>query len=111
MGVNRIASICLAGALSLGITGLGSAAFGADMPVLKAPPASPWVFDVHGFVDFTVANSRVTGGGMLLYPTSSTIVQPSMGVSLDIYKNSSGFINSFSAFVGISRVPSSLPLF
>src|SRR5882757_3734593 len=71
MGVNHIAAVCLAGALSLGTTGLGSGAFAADMPVLKAPPPSPWVLDIHGSVDFDVANSRVTGGGLLLYPTSS----------------------------------------
>jgi len=68
---------------------------------VKAPPPSPWVLDVHGFVDVSFGNTRVTGGGMLLYPTSSALVQPSIGVSLDIYKDKSGFINSFSVFAGI----------
>ena len=46
------------------VLALGSAttAGAADMP-LKAPPqpASPFVLDVHGGVDFTVANTRITG--------------------------------------------------
>src|SRR5262245_10642738 len=99
MGVNRFGFAFLASAIAFGV--MGTVAKAADIPVVKAPPPSPWVLDVHGFVDFDTANSRVTGGGLLLYPTSSTLVHATIGVSLDIYKNTSGFINSFSVFGGV----------
>ena len=70
------------------------------MPVKAPPPASPFVLDVHGFFDMTFASTRVTGGGLYLYP-NGTLVQPAVGLSLDVYKNSSGFINSFSVYGGI----------
>src|SRR5262245_13615617 len=84
MGINRFGFAFLASAITVGAWGYGTCADEAEM-IVKAPPPSPWVLDVHGFVDFSFGNSRVTGGGMLLYPTSSFLVQPSVGVSLDIY--------------------------
>jgi hypothetical protein len=90
-------------AAATGMICLASAASAADLMPVKAPPPapSPWVFDVHGDVDFNFANTRVTGGGLLLYPTNSFLVQPSISLDLDIYKNKSGFINSFSVFGGV----------
>jgi hypothetical protein len=86
----------------LGLAVIASGASAADMtPYYKAPPPTPWVFDVHGAVDFTLANTRVTGNGLLLYPTGSTLFQQTIGIQLDIYKDKSGFINSFSIFGGI----------
>jgi hypothetical protein len=73
------------------------------MPVKALPaPMTPWVFDVHGFADVTVATNRITGAGLLLYPVPErgVLVQPSLGLALDIYKDPKGFINSFSVFGG-----------
>jgi hypothetical protein len=102
MFANRFASaLVLAAALSLG--GLGSAASAADLKLkAKAPPPTPWVLDVHGGADFTFANTRVTSSsGLLLYPTSSVIFQQTTWLQLDIYKDKSTFINSFSIFGGV----------
>src|ERR1700688_24597 len=104
MFANRFASaLVAAAALSLG--GLGGTACAADMMPLKvkakAPPPTPWVLDVHGGADFTFANTRVTGSGLLLYPTSSVIFQQTTWLQLDIYKDKSSFINSFSIFGGL----------
>jgi len=65
------------------------------------PKATPWVLDVHGYADLTYATNRVTGGGMLLYPSSSSLWQIDTGLRLDIYKNPIGLINSFSVFGGV----------
>jgi hypothetical protein len=93
-------ALSIGAALGLGLS--GSIASAADMPV-KAPPlpATPFVLDVHGYVDVTFANTRVTGGGLLLYPTGSLLTQVTTGISLDLYKNSSGFINSVSVYGGV----------
>ncbi len=99
---NRYAHALAVGAV-LGFGGLlfGSPVSAADLPVkAPPPPSSPWVLDVHGFFDFNVANTRVTGGGLLLYNTDSLLIQPSVGLALDIYKDPKGFINSFSVFAG-----------
>ncbi len=100
MSVRKItAALGLSAVLGLG----GSVAVSAaDLPVkYKAPPPTPWVLDVHGGMDFTFANTRVTGSGLLLYPTNSAIFQQTTWLQLDIYKNKSTFINSFSVFGGI----------
>lgn len=99
MKVMRWASACVAGAW-LSIAGI-QAASAADLAVKAVPKATPWVFDVHGFFDLNFATSRVTGSGLLLYPTSSALMQPSAGLSLDIYKDTTGFINSFTIYGGI----------
>ena len=91
-------------AVSLAGLACSTAAFAADMPV-KAPvpvigPSVP--LDVHGNLDITVATSRVTGGGLLLYPTSGTaLTQINGGLSFDIFKNPAGFINSVSVHGGV----------
>jgi hypothetical protein len=101
MSIRRLGSTLVAGAVALGVSCLGSAAFAADMPVkAPPPPASPFVLDVHGFFDLTVASTRVTGSGLYLYPRAA-LVQPSLGLALDIYKDPKGFINSFSVFAGV----------
>ena len=102
MSIRRSGSALVAGAVALGVSCLGSAAWAADMPVKAPPPppASPFVLDVHGFFDVTVANTRVTGSGLYLYPRAA-VVQPSLGLALDIYKDPGGFINSFSVFAGV----------
>ena len=101
MRVNLITGALVAVVLNMGVTSFGSSALAADLPVKAPPPPTPWVLDVHGFVDFNFANTRVTGGGLLLYPTNSALFQQTVGIQLDVYKNSSGFINSFSVFGGL----------
>jgi hypothetical protein len=103
MSTRKFVSVTIAGAaLALSIIGDTSLASAADL-TFKAPPPppSPWVFDFHGDFDFNVQNTRVTGGGLLLYPTGSFLVQPSISLDLDIYKNKSAFINTFSVFGGV----------
>ena len=85
----------------LSIAGMSTAVAADLMPAKAVPKATPWVLDVHGFFDLNFATSRVTGSGLLLYPTSSALLQPSAGLSLDVYKDPSGFINSFTLFGGI----------
>jgi len=101
MSLIRAASALLVGAaISLGV--VGSSAAADLLPVkAKAPPATPWVLDVHGGFDLNYQSSRVTGSGLLLYPTSSSLLQPSAGLRLDIYKDPTGFINSFSVYGGV----------
>jgi len=90
------------GALLGAVMGVGMAAgaSAADMPV-KAPPvpalAAP--LDVHGFFDYTLASTRVTGGGMLLYG-KGPLSQVSTGLSLDLYKGP-GPINGVSVYGGL----------
>ncbi len=65
------------------------------------PVASSFPLDVHGFADYTIAGNRVTGGGLLLYPTRGSLSQVSGGLSLDLYKDPAGFINSVSVYGGV----------
>ena len=103
MSVIRATRALLVGAvLSLGGIACLSVATAADMPVkAPVPAATPWVFDVHGGFDLNFQNTRVTGSGLLLYPTGSSLMQPSLGIKLDVYKDPMGFINSFSVYGGI----------
>src|SRR3978361_716577 len=94
-----LSSFILSGVVACGTLGALSPASAADMAV-KAPSLSPWVLDVHGSADFTITNTRVTGGGLLLYD-HGLIYQNSVGLSLDIYKNPNGFINAVSVFGGV----------
>lgn len=91
-----------AAAVAILVAGLGSSvAFAADMPVkaVKAPAVEP--LDVHGYVDLTIANTRVSNGGSVFYPYRGMLTQIETGVSLDLYKNPTGFINKVSVFGGI----------
>jgi hypothetical protein len=101
MSIIRSATAVLGGAaLSLGLAGVSSVASAADLPVKAVPVASPWVLDVHGYADVTFANTRVTNGGLYLY-SRGYLTQVDTGLALDIYKNPTGFINSFSVFGGV----------
>jgi hypothetical protein len=90
-------------ALSLGVAGLSSVASAADLPVKAKVPivGASMPLDVHGFADYTIASGRVTPGGLRIYPNRGSLSQFEVGLSLDIYKNPTGFVNSFSVFGGI----------
>lgn len=93
--------LTVAAALSITSAGFASHARAADMPVKAVPvigPSAP--LDVHGFVDYTIASNRVTGGGLYLYPRG-TLSQINGKVSLDLYKDPTGFINSVSIYGGV----------
>ena len=77
-----------------------SGALAADLPSKKsvAAPVVDEPMAIHGYLDFTVANTRVTGGGFLIYPRGS-LFQTEAGLSLDLYKGP-GFINSVTVFTG-----------
>ena len=103
MSLMKSASALLAGAvISIGAL-MSSGAMAADLPV-KAKPVvvgASVPLDVHGWFDATFASNRVTGGGLLLYPSGSTLTQVNVGLSLDLYKNPTGFINSVSIYGGV----------
>ncbi len=105
MSIIKSATAFVAGAaLSLGAAAWASAASAADMPVKAA--ATPTVgasvpLDVHGYLEFQFANNRVTPGGLLIYPNRGFLYHTDIGLSVDIYKNPTGFINSFQVFGGI----------
>ena len=72
MFFKRCASAYVGAALSLAITSFGSAAFAADMKVLKAPPPPAPTLDIHGFFDVTFANDYITPRGLLVTNTGLT---------------------------------------
>jgi hypothetical protein len=87
-----------AGTLCLGLA--CGAASAADLAV-KAPPPAP-VFDqldIHGIFEVTFANDYMTPRGLLVTDNGLT-TQVLMGLSLDLYKNASGFINGISVDFG-----------
>ena len=88
-----------AAAATIATAGLASA---ADLPSKKSVPtlAAAEPSAIHGFMDFGYASSRVTGGGLPVYPSSSVLLQADTGLSIDLYSSKSGFINSVSVFVG-----------
>jgi hypothetical protein len=98
MGVNRTASVCLAGALAFGMAGLGTSAFAADMAV-KAPYKAPEPegLDVHGFIDISFKNDYITPRGLLVTNTGLT-TQILGGFAWDLYKSKDGFINGVSVY-------------
>jgi hypothetical protein len=94
----------LGAALSLGLAGMSSVASAADIaPVYTKAPivGASMPLDVHGYADYTITNGRVTPGGLRIYPNRGSLSQFEVGLSLDIYKNPAGFINSFTMFGGI----------
>jgi len=103
MSLMKSASALLAGAVVTIGTLVSSGAMAADLPV-KAKPVvvgASAPLDVHGWFDATFASNRVTGGGLLLYPSGSALTQINVGLSLDLYKNPTGFINSISIYGGV----------
>ena len=102
--IKSVSALVAGAALSCGIVTTAPDAWAADIPV-KAPEA-PAVgatvpLDVHGYLEFQVANNRITPGGLLIYPDRGFLYHVDLGLSIDLYKNPSGFINSFQAFGGI----------
>src|ERR1700694_856190 len=97
MGIDRFAPALLAGALGLGVGVFGTAAPAADL-VVKAPPPSPFVLDVHGFFDISFKNDYITPRGLLVTNTGLT-TQILAGMALDLYKgDKNGFINDVSIY-------------
>ena len=101
--IRNTTAYLLGAALSLGVAGMSSDASAADMPVKTKAPivGASMPLDVHGYADYTIASGRVTPGGLRIYPNRGSLSQFEVGLSLDIYKNPTGFINSFSLFGGI----------
>ena len=67
----RIAPAARAGALLLsGVCAGATSGLAADLPSRKSLPmlVADEPSAIHGYLDFTVANNRVTGGGFVLYP-------------------------------------------
>src|SRR5438105_2948943 len=103
MLLGRFASTLAVGAVvGLGVAGLGSAASAADLIPTKAPPPppTPFVLDVHGFLDVSFKNDYITPRGLLVTNTGLT-TQVLSGLVWDIYKDKNGFINNVSAYAGI----------
>ena len=88
--------------MSFGVC-LSSGAMAADMPVKAPVPVvgASVPLDVHGYVDLAFADTRVTPGGLMIYPTRGYLTQIDVGLSLDLYKNPTGFINGVSVFAGV----------
>jgi hypothetical protein len=105
MSIFKSASALVVGAvISIGAVASPSVATAADiLPVkAKAPVVGAYVpLDVHGYFDLTFASTRVTPGGLMIYPSRGYLTQADVGLSLDLYKNPTGFINSISVYGGV----------
>jgi hypothetical protein len=99
MSIRRWGSTIVAGAAMLGVSGLGSVASAADMPIKAPPPPPVFELDVHGFVDLSFKNDYITPRGLLVTNTGLT-TQALMGLVLDLYKDKGGFINVVSVYGG-----------
>jgi hypothetical protein len=82
--------------LSLVLACHNSETAAADLP-LKAPPPSDAAAesDIHGFFDTTFKNDYMSPRGLLLSDTGIT-TQILAGLTFDLYKNRTGFVNSVS---------------
>ena len=98
--IKQGAALLVSAALGLGAA--CSAAVAADMAALprKAPPPSPFVLDVHGFVDVTFKNTSVTPRGLMVREYSGLTTQVANGIAIDVYKDPGGFINGISFYAG-----------
>ena len=96
MGFNRYAGALLASAAGLGMSLGVNASFAADMP-LKAPPTVVEPLDMHAFFDVSFKNAYITPRGLLVTNTGLT-TQILAGLSADVYKSKTGFINSVSVY-------------
>src|SRR5438046_1750282 len=104
MSIFKSASALVAGAvMSIGAVASSSVATAADLPVkAKAPVIGASVpLDVHGYFDLTFATTRVTPGGLMIYPNRGYLTQADVGLALDLYKDPTGFINSISVYGGV----------
>ena len=82
--------------------GSGAPAFAADEPV-KAPaaaPAPPAPLDVGGFFEVSFKPDYISPRGLLITDTGLT-TQITTGLSLDLYKSPSEFINDAAVNLGI----------
>jgi hypothetical protein len=96
MGFNRYAGALLASAAGMGISLGATASFAADMP-LKAPPTVVEPLDMHAFFDVSFKNAYITPRGLLVTNTGLT-TQILAGISADVFKSKTGFINSVSVY-------------
>jgi hypothetical protein len=104
MSLIRSTRALLVGAVfSLGCIACSSLVGAADLVVKARPPVvgASVPLDVHGNLDITVATNRVTGGGLLLYPSGVALTQINAGLSFDLYKDPTGFINGISVYGGV----------
>jgi hypothetical protein len=101
MRINRASTAIAAAALNVGVMCSGSIASAADMPVKAPQPvATPFVLDVHGFVDISFKNDYITPRGLLVTNTGLT-TQALGGLALDLYKDPNGFINNVGVYAGV----------
>ena len=96
MGFNQYAGALLASAAGLGMSLGVTASYAADMP-LKAPPTVVEPLDMHAFFDLSFKNAYITPRGLLVTNTGLT-TQILAGISADVYKSKTGFINSVSVY-------------
>jgi hypothetical protein len=96
MGFNRYAGALLASAAGLGMSLGVTASYAADMPV-KAPPVVVEPLDMHAFFDLSFKNAYITPRGLLVTNTGLT-TQVLTGLSADVFKSKTGFINAVSVY-------------
>ena len=96
MGFNQYAGALLASAAGLGMSLGVTASYAADMP-LKAPPTVVEPLDMHAFFDLSFKNAYITPRGLLVTNTGLT-TQVLTGLSGDVYKSKTGFINAVSVY-------------
>lgn len=96
MGFNQYAGALLASAAGLGMSLGVTASYAADMP-LKAPPTVVEPLDMHAFFDVSFKNAYITPRGLLVTNTGLT-TQFLSGLSADVYKSKTGFINTVSVY-------------
>ena len=96
-GITAIASLAF---VTLVTVGTASAADLAPIAYTKAPTTPEPTSDIHGFVDVGFSNDYITPRGLLVTNTGLTS-QVAVGLSIDVYKNKSGFINTISVYGGV----------
>ena len=94
------AALAVGAVMGLGAAGSASAADLKPLPTKAPPPITPFVLDVHGFVDVTFKNTNVTPRGLMVRETSGLTTQVANGLALDVYKDTSGFISGVSFYAG-----------
>jgi hypothetical protein len=97
MGFNRYAGALVAGATGLGMSLGVTTSFAADMPVKAPPPPAVVPLDMHAFFDVSFKNAYITPRGLLVHNTGLA-TQILAGLSADVYKNPTGFINGISLY-------------
>ena len=99
MFANRFASaLVVAVTLSLGV--LGSAVSAADLKLKAPPPPAAVPLDIHAFAEVTFLNDYITPRGLLVTNTGLT-TQIMTGITMDLYKDKTGFINDISVVGGV----------